>query len=34
VPKDFAGTEAEVLLSVSDASGKEAFHSFKLSVRR
>jgi hypothetical protein len=34
VPKDFAGTEAEVLLSVSDASGKETFHSFKLSVRR
>ena len=34
VPKEFAGTEAEVLLSVSDASGKETFHSFKLSVRR
>jgi hypothetical protein len=34
VPKDFAGKEAEVVLTLSDASGQEVFHSFKLSVRR
>src|SRR5262249_39234671 len=34
VPKDFTETEADVLLSVSDDSGQEVFHRFKLTVRR
>jgi hypothetical protein len=33
VPKDFADDQAVVILTVSDASGKEIFHTFKLTVR-
>jgi hypothetical protein len=33
VPKDHAGNEADVILTVSDASGQEIFHTFKISVR-
>jgi hypothetical protein len=32
VPKDFAGPEAGVILKVTDAGGKEVFHSFRLVV--
>jgi hypothetical protein len=32
VPADAAGTEADVILSVTDASGQEVFHTFKLAV--
>lgn len=33
VPGDFADQETKILLTVSDASGREVLHSFKLSVR-
>ena len=32
VPKDFAEKEVDVIVSVSDASGQESFHSFKLGI--
>ncbi|MBI1917848.1 MAG: hypothetical protein HYS12_24400 [Planctomycetes bacterium] len=34
VPKDFSEAEVDVILTVSDASGQEVFHSFKLTVGR
>jgi S1-C subfamily serine protease len=33
VPAGFRAAEAEVLISVTDASGQEAFHTFKIQVR-
>ena len=33
VPKDFDDSEANVILLVTDATGQEAFHTFKLAVR-
>jgi hypothetical protein len=33
VPRDFDGKEADVLLTISDASGQEVFHSFRIAVR-
>src|SRR5262249_10300016 len=33
VPRNFSATEADVILTVSDASGQEVFHTFKLAVR-
>jgi hypothetical protein len=33
VPRDFAESEAEVILSISDASGQEIFHMFKIQVK-
>jgi predicted Zn finger-like uncharacterized protein len=33
VPKDFGQTEADVLLTVGDATGQEIFHSFRVAVR-
>jgi hypothetical protein len=33
VPRDFAEAEVDVILTVSDASGQEVFHTFKLAVR-
>ncbi len=32
VPKDCAEKEVDVIVSASDASGQEVFHSFKLSI--
>ena len=33
VPKDFDQAEADVLLTVSDATGQEVFHSFRMTVK-
>jgi hypothetical protein len=33
VPKNFSAAEADVILTVSDASGQEIFHTFKIGVR-
>ncbi len=33
VPRDFADTEVAVILTVSDASGQEVFHNFRIAVR-
>lgn len=32
VPKDCADKEFDVIVSVSDASGQEVFHSFKIGI--
>jgi hypothetical protein len=34
VPADFADAEADVILSVADASGQEIFHTFKIAVAK
>jgi predicted Zn finger-like uncharacterized protein len=33
VPRDFADTEADVILTVKDRTGQEAFHTFKIGVQ-
>jgi hypothetical protein len=33
VPRDFAEAEVDVILTVSDASGQEVFHTFKIAIK-
>src|SRR5262249_3759668 len=33
VPRDFADTEADVILTVKDRTGQEVFHTFKVAVQ-